>query len=175
MYNAISVCKVAPSARYKCFKMLFVALIVFAPCVLSAETTLYGKVVRIIDGDTFDLIVNGKTNFRIRLKDIDCPEKGQDFYTVCKQALSDYIFNQEVRVIYEKRDRNGRIIGTVFYKQVNVNRIMVQEGYAWHFKKYSSDNLFSEAETQAKKAKRGLWVQPKPIAPWNFRQIRRRK
>jgi hypothetical protein len=156
-------------------KLLIFSLLLFVAPSLSAETILSGKVVKIVDGDTFDLLINGKTTCRIRLKDIDSPEKGQDYYTVCKQALADYIFNQQVSVSFEKRDRNQRIIGTVYNGQVNVNLIMVQEGYAWHYKKYSSDILFSKAEEQAKNVKRGLWQQPKPMAPWDFRKDRRRK
>ncbi len=142
---------------------------------MLAETSLTGKAVKIVDGDTFDLLVNGNTTYRIRLKDIDTPERGQDYYQVAKQALADYLFGQEVKVTFEKRDRNNRIIGAVYNGNALVNMLMVQEGYAWHFKKYSSDVRFAYAEVQAKKAKRGLWSLPNPIAPWDFRKSKQEK
>lgn len=155
------------------YKILFLLLIL--PAKLFAQQTLQGKVIKIVDGDTFDLLTETNTVYRIRLLDIDCPERGQDYYQVCKQALSDYIFGQKVNVFYQKKDRNGRILGTVKNGSVNVNRVMVQEGYAWHFKKYSTDQQFADAEIAARKSKRGLWASPKPIAPWDFRRMRHEK
>lgn len=67
----------------------------------QAQQTLHGKAVKIMDGDTFDLLVDGNTLYRIRLQDIDCPERGQDYYKVAKQALGNYIFNQPIRVVYK--------------------------------------------------------------------------
>lgn len=155
------------------YKILFLLLLL--PSTVIAQQTLQGNVIKIVDGDTFDLLTETKTVFRIRLLDIDCPERGQAYYQVCKQALSDYIFGQKVVVNYQKKDRNGRILGTVKNGPVNVNMVMVQEGYAWHFKKYSSDQQFADAEIAARKSKRGLWASPKPIAPWDFRRIKHEK
>lgn len=155
----------------KLFSLILILLTITAT--IDAQTKLKGKAIKIIDGDTFDLLVD-KTTYRIRLADIDCPEKGQDYYKISKQALSDYLYGSYIEVIYTKKDRNGRILGTVYNGPVYINLIMVEEGYAWHFKKYSSDQRFAKAEINSKKAKRGLWKQPKPIAPWDFRQMRRK-
>ncbi|HOZ52649.1 MAG TPA: thermonuclease family protein [Chitinophagaceae bacterium] len=155
----------------KLFSMILILLTITAT--IDAQTKLKGRAIKIIDGDTFDLLVD-KTTYQIRLADIDCPEKGQDFYKVSKQALSDYLYGSYIEVIYNKKDRNGRILGSVYNGPVYINLIMVEEGYAWHFKKYSSDQRFAKAEINARKAQRGLWKQPKPIAPWDFRQIRRK-
>jgi micrococcal nuclease len=155
----------------KSFSLIFFILI--TTTIVVAQTKLKGKAIKIIDGDTFDLLVD-KTTYRIRLADIDCPEKGQDYYKVSKQALSDYLYGSTIEVTFTKKDRNGRILGSVYNGPVYINLIMVEEGYAWHFKKYSSDQRFAKAEINARKAQRGLWKQPKPIAPWDFRQIRRK-
>jgi len=153
--------------------VLFVILCL--PAKILAQTTLTGKAVKIVDGDTFDLLVNGNTTYRIRLLDIDCPERGQDFYKVSKEALGNYLGGLTIKVIYTKKDRHQRILGTVYNGPVNVNMIMVQEGYAWHFKKYSKDQRFGEVEQSARKAKRGLWSTPQPIAPWDFRKMPRKR
>jgi endonuclease YncB( thermonuclease family) len=103
------------------------------------------------------------------LADIDAPEKRQDFGTVSKQALADYIFTKNIKVEYTKLDRNHRIIGTIWINNENVNLKMVENGFAWHFKKYSTSKLFAKAEIRAKSMKKGLWVQNNVIAPWDFR------
>jgi endonuclease YncB( thermonuclease family) len=142
----------------------------FISSVSQAQQTLHGKAVKIMDGDTFDLLVDGNTLYRIRLQDIDCPERGQDYYKVAKQALGNYLFNQPIRVVYKKLDKYKRIIGAVYVGTKNINLQMVQNGYAWHFKKYSQDIRFAQAERSAKALSIGLWSQANPIAPWEYRK-----
>lgn len=135
-------------------------------------TTVFGKAIRILDGDTFELLTSDFQKVKIRLTDIDAPEKKQAFGTKSKQALANFIFNQEVKVEYDKLDRNKRILGRVYVNNLFVNMLMVQNGMAWHFKKYSKDERFAKAEIVARKAKRGLWIDSNPIAPWDFRRIK---
>lgn len=136
---------------------------------LIAQTTLQGKAVRILDGDTFELLINQNAIVKVRLSDIDAPEKKQDFGQVSKQTLASMIFGKNVKVTYEKLDRNKRILGNVFIDNVNVNLKMVEKGMAWHFKKYSSDQKFANAEIIARKKRIGLWSMSNPIAPWEYR------
>jgi micrococcal nuclease len=132
-----------------------------------------GKVVKIIDGDTFDLLVD-KTVIRIRLNAIDCPERGQDFYRKSKDILAKYCFGQLVRVISHGTDRNRRIIGDVYLESGEyVNAAMIKDGYAWHFKKYSRDKYLDSLECDARSSKRGLWAQTGPIAPWDWRAMKK--
>jgi len=136
--------------------------------VKSAEQA--GTVVKIIDGDTFDLLTDEKNTIRVRMNGIDCPERKQDFYKVSKDALAGYIFQKEVRLINTGRDRNKRTIAIVFCNEENINLAMIRNGYAWHYKKYSADSSFAKAEKQARTAKKGLWQMDNPVAPWEFRK-----
>ena len=129
-----------------------------------------GTVVKIIDGDTFDLLTKEKNTIRIRMNGIDCPERKQDFYKVSKDALAAYIFKKEVKLINTGRDRNKRTIAIVFCNEENINLAMIRNGYAWHYKKYSTDSSFAKAEKQARTAKKGLWQMDNPVAPWEFRK-----
>lgn len=129
-----------------------------------------GIVVKIIDGDTFDLLTQEKNTIRIRMNGIDCPERKQDFYKVSKNALADYIFKKEVRLITTGMDRNKRTIAIVFCNSENINLAMIRNGYAWHFKKYSSDTAFANAEMEARRKNKGLWQMSKPVPPWEFRK-----
>ena len=131
--------------------------------------SITGKVIRILDGDTFELLDNQHVIWRIRLTHIDAPEKKQAFGAASKQCLADLIFNREVRVEYASHDRNGRILGLVYQGTRCINLVMVEQGYAWHYKRFSSDPRFAKAEQKARKLKIGLWKTFLPTPPWEYR------
>ena len=133
---------------------------------------LEGKIIRILDGDTVEVLY-GQLPIKVRLEHIDAPEKRgkQPFGNKAKIAISDLCFGQVVTIHSDgKFDRNGRLIGVIFTKEgLNVNKEMVRLGMAWHYKKYSDDMSYDVLEKAARKAKIGLWIDPNPIAPWDFR------
>lgn len=131
---------------------------------------LTGKVIHIVDGDTFDLLTKDTVKIRIRLNGIDCPERKQDYYQVCKDALSKYIIGKNVTLITHGRDRWRRVIADVYVNKQYINLKMVENGYAWHFKKYSKDKNLAKAEENAKIKKLGIWKMKNPEAPWNHRK-----
>lgn len=149
------------------FSFLLLQLLAFAP---SPVYTLKGKAVRIIDGDTFDLLV-GTTTHRIRLAGIDAPEKGQDFGTASKQLLGNLCSKQTLTVVVTDVDRNKRKIAEIYTQQkLWINKEMIVKGMAWHFVKYSSDKALANAEVSARKQKIGLWSLANPVAPWDWRK-----
>lgn len=129
-----------------------------------------GKVVEITDGDTFTLQVD-KTKQRIALAGVDCPEDGQPFSNEAKQALSGKILGKTVETVWRERDRYGRILGVVRLGGECVNTQLVREGWAWHYRAYSDSKSLTRAESEARKAKRGLWAQRNPVPPWQWRRI----
>ena len=151
-----------------------VAYLILCLCTListaNATEKVKGKVVRVIDGDTFELLVN-KTTYKVRLNAIDAPEKGQDFYQKSKQALVNLCFSKTVTVELLKKDRYGRWIGEVYSADGQyINGRMISDGYAWHYTKYSKSAPLAAAESTAKRKKLGLWAQGKPVAPWEYRK-----
>ena len=86
--------------------------------------------VAILDGYTINVLVD-RHPVRVRLAQIDAPEKRQAFGTRSRQALAELVFRQSVRVAETGRDRYGRVIGTVYLGNVDVNAQMVREGMAW--------------------------------------------
>jgi endonuclease YncB( thermonuclease family) len=146
-------------------------------CLLLAGTpptkfpiVISGKVVAIKDGDTFEVMHNGKAQ-TVRLYGIDCPEKSQPFGKAAKQYASQWCFGKTVTVYcQQKRDRYQRYIGKVYVGQQSVNEAMLQAGYAWHFKQYSKDANYAQLEKQAKANKKGLWSVPGAIPPWEWRK-----
>lgn len=140
-------------------------------CAYSQEYT--GRVVAIADGDTFTLLTESKKQVKVRISQIDTPEKNQPFGTRSRQALSDLIFSsKEVLVVQQDIDRYGRLVGQVYVENMDVNRKMVQEGMAWVYRQYLIDKSLLEDEKKAKEAKRGLWSLPSTdqVPPWEWRR-----
>jgi len=103
------------------------------------ETALIsGRVVAVADGDTLTLIDRNKTEYRIRLAGIDTPEKSQPFGKRAKTELSQKVFGKTVNIKIIDIDRYKRLIGNVHLKNRWINREMIQQGWAWHYKKKSS-------------------------------------
>jgi micrococcal nuclease len=129
------------------------------------------KVVGIKDGDTFKVLYEN-TEVTVRLAHIDCPEKGQAFGKNAKQFASDLCFGKEVRIVSNgKTDRNKRLIVEVYVNDTCVNKELVINGLAWHYKKYSTDMEYSDLEEEANENKVGLWAEDDPIAPWLWRKM----
>lgn len=140
----------------------------------EGKLALKGEIIRIVDGDTAELLYNGEFPLMIRFEHIDAPEKrgSQPYGNKAKTVLSDLCFGQEVTLITEAEfDMGGRIIGVLINEEgINVNKEMVRVGYAWHFKKYSEDMSYDTLEMEARIAQRGLWQEPNPVAPWDYRK-----
>lgn len=137
-------------------------------------TVFTGKVIGIKDGDTFEVLYDGQPE-RVRLADIDCPEKSQPFGNNAKQYASDLCFGKTVTVSCDKkRDRYGRLIGTIITDDgTNVNEELVKSGLAWHYKHYSHRDEFTDYEDEARTKHIGLWADKDPTPPWDWRRTKR--
>lgn len=149
-------------------------LLLFVTSITIAQT-ITGKVIAITDGDTFKLLTNDSVVHRVRLANIDCPEKKQAFSKQAKQFVSEAIFSKTVQVEVLKKDRYRRLIANVFYgDSLNLNHQLVKNGFAWHYLKYSKDPILQSLEDQARKKKIGLWQDPTAIAPWVWRDNKKK-
>jgi endonuclease YncB( thermonuclease family) len=136
--------------------------------------TFSGKVTSVKDGDTIEVLYQGNP-VRIRLAHVDTPEKGQPYGNNAKQFASDFCFNRVVKIVQtDKPDRYGRLIALVQIDGRTLNLELVRAGLAWHFLKYSKDQTYAGAEIDARTKKIGLWSQPNPISPWDWRAASRR-
>ncbi len=154
-------------------------LALWCVAVAAQPSTLRGKVVGIADGDTLTVLDARNTQHRIRLSGIDAPESRQAFGTRSRQHLADLVFGKQVTVEYEKQDRYGRTLGKVLVDGRDANLEQITAGFAWHYKYYENEQplgdrkTYAESEVEARAAKRGLWVDPNPTPPWDFRRGRR--
>lgn len=130
---------------------------------------IQGKVIRVLDGDTIE-VLQDKKPVRIRLANIDAPEKKQAFGRWSANQLKALLAGQSVTVSYTQTDRYGRIIGHVFTTNgTDASRFMVQSGAAWVYERYNVDESLPALQREAQEQKRGLWADPKPVPPWEWR------
>lgn len=154
------------------------ALILFLALPVQAET-LTGYVVGIADGDTITVLDANRQQHKIRLAGIDAPEKAQAFGNRSRQNLADMVFNRTVTVEGDKQDRYGRTVGKVMINGVDANLAQVQAGMAWWYEKYRKEQApqdqraYSDAEQLARARRVGLWRDPEPVAPWDWRKAKR--
>ena len=141
---------------------------------LSAPQVLEAYVVAVLDGDTID-VVKDQQKTRVRLQGIDAPEKAQAFGSVSREHLASLVFNRNVRVLWSETDRYGRTLGKIEVDGKDVCLQMIEAGLAWHFKRYEQSQspedriAYAQAEAVARQSKSGLWSDPAPVAPWDFR------
>lgn len=131
-----------------------------------------GKVVKVVDGDTLHVYSN-KGTYKIRLFGIDAPERGQAYGKRAKEHLEFLVAGKQVIAIVESKDRYGRYVASVKVQSKDVCAEMLTAGYAWHYKQYDNNKYYDELQREAKKAKRGLWLDKKPQAPWEYRKEQR--
>ena len=152
-----------------------------ALCFSASADTFNAKVIRVVDGDTIIVLSDSNSEFKVRLAGIDCPEKrgNQPFWRSAKKELSALLENSRVLVNYSKTDRWGRIIGVVWLGTQDTNAAMVRLGLCWHFKRYereqsdSDRQTYSRHEEVARAGGIGLWADPRPMAPWDWRKGKR--
>ncbi|EPK5159237.1 thermonuclease family protein [Klebsiella pneumoniae] len=136
---------------------------------------LHGRVVRVLDGDTIEVLQATSERNRIRLSGIDAPEKKQAFGQRSRQFLSSRLAQQPVTITGDETDRYGRLLGTVWLNGQDVNALQVQNGMAWayRYKGKASNPAYLVVEKEARKQKKGLWTDPDPVEPWKWRMKNR--
>ena len=134
--------------------------------------TINGEVVSIKDGDTFSIKDQRGKLYKVRLADIDAPEIAQPFGRPAKRLIEDLALNKVVRINYIHADKYKRLIGKVFLPNGKIlNEEVLKAGLAWHYRVKHPHSIFmKKIEYKAWKKKIGLWVQEKPIPPWEFRR-----
>jgi len=147
-------------------------LATLATLLLTFAPPFEAKVIAVHDGDT--ITVRTDETIKIRINGIDAPELKQPFGQASKQAMSGLVFGQTVTVKPDKKDRYGRLLARVEIGGKDTSLTMVELGMAHWYEAYAKhDTQLQSAQTQAKTARRGLWSDPKAVAPWDFRKAGR--
>jgi endonuclease YncB( thermonuclease family) len=142
---------------------------------LGQEPIWRGSVVGISDGDTIKVLTPAKQQIRVRIAFIDCPETGQAFGSRAKQAMSELVFGKDVELRPYTIDRYGRLVAVVYIDGIDTGLDLLTAGLAWPYYRYlpeapsSLQDSYRSAAERAKAARLGLWSDPEPIAPWEWR------
>jgi micrococcal nuclease len=160
-------------------RLLIVALAVCiaASAALAGEPeVLTGKIVAIADGDTLT-VLDGNTKTVIRLAEIDAPERTQPYSQVSRRNLEALCRNAKVvEITPVDTDRYGRAVAHVRCDGVHVNWRQVEDGLAWCFSKHlEQPDVCLPLEKSAREARKGLWREPNPQPPWEFRAAKRER
>jgi endonuclease YncB( thermonuclease family) len=158
-------------------RYLFAALLLFAaPSSLAQDApvepgqTFSGLVVDVTDGDTFDVRRSVGGTVTIRLHGVDAPESAQSYGTAATRAARRYVVSKNVRVAVEEIGRYGRAVARVEVQGADLGAMLIRRGLAWHYRQYApGETEYARLERQARNAGRGLWSQPSPVAPWEWR------
>jgi len=153
-------------------RLLFILTLTFS--LLAHGETISGRVIGISDGDTLTVLDASNTQHKVRLAAIDAPEKAQAFGQRGKQKLSELCYGKTATINVISTDRYGRSVGDVDCAGINANEAMVESGLAWVYRKYDKghEHLYA-LEEEARDARLGLWADPDPIAPWEWRKAKR--
>ncbi|CAM7184964.1 ParB [Citrobacter portucalensis] len=151
----------------KMAKCISFFVFLFSCSLYAAE--FQGKVIRVLDGDTIE-VLQEKKPVRVRLLNIDAPEKKQAYGSWSTNQLKDLVAGQPVTVTYTQKDRYGRVLGRVVTTNgTEANRYMVQSGAAWVYERYNTDNSLPALQRVAQEQKHGLWAESHPVPPWEWR------
>lgn len=153
---------------------------VVTPCVAAMLAALFFsgaacandiacRVVGVSDGDTLTCLTSEKRQIKTRLAQIDAPEKDQAFGQRSKQALSDLVFGKSVVLQPETTDKYGRTVAKVLIGGRDVNLALVKAGMAWVYTQYARDQAYFAAEREARSSRVGLWSDPNPTRPSDWR------
>lgn len=148
-------------------KYLKIIILFFSITVFSQS----GKVVKIKDGDTIVVLDSLNVQTTIRLAEVDCPESSQPFGKNAKVFTTDEVAMKNVSYKIVTIDRYGRTVAKVFYSGKYLSEEIIKNGFGWHYKKYSNSKKLATLEELAQENKKGLWIDNRVIAPWDWRKM----
>jgi len=137
----------------------------------QSPASFTGRVVGVLDGDSL-LVLDGRRQVDVRLLGVDAPEGGQAYGSACRRTLSNLVFGKTVAIQVVDIDRYERSVSRVTVDGRDAGLEMIRAGCAWHYRQYLDDVAYAAAEQDARRARRGLWQDAAPVAPWNYRQQR---
>ncbi len=143
---------------------------------LSPASDIEGVAERISDGDTMRIKAPDGTKTKVRLAGIDAPEKSQPFGRAAGRRLAALCYGKNVEADFRDFDRFKRTVARVRCNGIDVGRLLIDEGLAWHYLEYAKTQPVDEAsrdaagEAAARENSKGLWSDSSPMAPWDYRK-----
>jgi len=140
---------------------------------------IHGRVTGIIDGDTINVRIFAKKQIRVRIAFIDAPEEGQAFASRAKTAMSELVFSKDVKLRPHTIDRHGRLVARILTDNQDAGLELLKQGLCWVDEKYVGEasaeirSNYWAAQAAAQSDRLGLWQDPDPVPPWEWRKEKR--
>jgi endonuclease YncB( thermonuclease family) len=151
--------------------------IITLQCFKKADKAKICEVLKVYDGDTMTLQCSGnpeKTS--VRMHCIDTPEMAQKPWGTQARDHLRSIAGNTVKLVELDKDCYGRIVGEVYFGDVNLNLAQVKAGKAAVYGAYCKNPEYKAAEKEASDAKLGIWSEPGlHQTPWEWRRQKRRR
>ncbi len=160
------------SSRCPCIRWMAAALFIFLLFFLTSCAAWTTRVNQVYEGDTINVSRRGFQS-DILFFGIDCPEKDQPFGAQARAFVEKTLQNKTVDVIMAKQVRRNRPMGYVYVDGELLNEILIKKGLAWVDDEYCRKGLcekWRRMEKEARQSGIGLWSQPDPVPPWQWRQ-----
>lgn len=151
----------------------WLGILAFSLAAPSVAADLSCRVAGVADGDTLTALCPGNEQVRVRLTEIDAPERKQPFGTRSRQSLADMCFGKQARIVSQGRDRYKRLLGRVYCDGVDANAEQVRRGMAWVYDRYVTDRTLYKLQDEARTEGDGLWSDARPVPPWEWRRASR--
>jgi len=152
-------------------RMVLVLAQVLIPCLVFADFS--ARDISVVDSQTIR-VLRGKRILTVRLHGIDCPAKKQPYGKQAKKALRQLTFGKAVTIQEKTPARKGPLVAVVLTQEGReVNRELVRAGWCWADEEYSTD--YVKEMQEAREARRGLWQDPNPTRPEDWRNAHRQK
>ena len=138
--------------------------------------TFTARVIAVLDGDTVLIVREGNAAHhgkpaKLRLANIDAPEKPQAFGPQSRASLLEMAGKKQVQIETQAVDQYGRLVGLISIDGRSINQEQVRRGMAWEYSYRHTDETYIALQSEAQQARRGLWAQPGPQAPWQWRKL----
>jgi endonuclease YncB( thermonuclease family) len=141
----------------------------------------HGRITGIVDGDTINVLILSNQQIRVRIAFIDAPEKGQPFGQRAKQVMSELVFGKDVKLRPHTIDRYGRLVSRVLVDNQDAGFELLKQGLCWVYERYLPEaspdirTTYQQAQTLAQEQKSGLWSDPFPVPPWEWRKSEKKR
>ncbi len=139
----------------------------------ALAATMSGVVIVVIDGDTVlfkpdHYRAASRAFLKIRLADIDAPEKDQPYGEAATRELTALLLNQRATLETVATDAYGRTIARMQMDALQINTELVRRGLAWAPSRKHPE--LKALQQEARLARRGLWQDAEPVPPWVWRR-----
>lgn len=141
---------------------------------ITIGNRIVGTVIKVHDGDTYDLLITDNQTIRIRMEGIDAPEGGMPYYKIAKNYLINMVSNKMIEIHITDIDKHNRYIAYSYLENgLELGSEMIKEGLAWHYKEFNNEEKLSNLEIRARNLNKGLWKNyPYVVPPWTVRKLK---